>query len=74
MAWLHNSTVEEVAKQPGLKKKVELATALPVAIERLLPDEFVAVRLFILLAGLTSQPYSVLVATRAYTMCACRRY
>ena len=37
MAWLQNSTADEVSKQ--LKKKLDLATALPVAIERLLPDE-----------------------------------
>jgi hypothetical protein len=37
MAWLQNSTAEEVSKQ--LKKKADLAAALPVAIERLLPDE-----------------------------------
>jgi hypothetical protein len=37
MAWLQNTTVEEVAKQ--LRRKSDLATALPVAIERLLPDE-----------------------------------
>ena len=36
MAWLHNSTPEEVGKQ--LKRKLDLVTALPVAIERLLPD------------------------------------
>ena len=37
MAWLHNSSVDEVGKQ--LKRKLDLASALPVAIERLLPDE-----------------------------------
>ena len=37
MAWLQNATADEVGKQ--LKKKLDLATALPVAIERLLPDE-----------------------------------
>ena len=37
MAWLQNSSVDEVAKQ--LKKKLDLATAMAVEIERLLPDE-----------------------------------
>ena len=37
MAWLQHSTAEEISKQ--LKKKADLAAALPVAIERLLPDE-----------------------------------
>ena len=37
MAWLSNSSVEAVGKQ--LKRKLELASALSVAIERLLPDD-----------------------------------
>ena len=37
MAWLQHSTADEVSKQ--FKKKLDLAAALPVAIERLLPDE-----------------------------------
>ena len=37
MAWLHNLSIDEVSKQ--LKRKLDFATAMPVAIERLLPDE-----------------------------------
>ena len=36
LAWLRNTTTEDLAKQ--VKRKVDLARALPVAIERLLPD------------------------------------
>jgi hypothetical protein len=37
MAWLQNSSVEEVGKR--LKKKLDLAMAMAVEIERLLPDD-----------------------------------
>ena len=39
VAWLRNKSAEEVVKNSLLKKKADLATELPIAIERLLPNK-----------------------------------